>query len=154
MDMPKSESRSTTTPLEAQPVRVAGSEPVSFPNIVARLYPNAEIALRVRLLRSLLRPLGPMAVAAVAAGAFVKCLERAGWNRLSVTVDDALSATSGQIMELARYVEQSDPNVVERIYRMLDAHPSSVALIGSSVLAMAIARRVAGRRHAQPAAGA
>jgi hypothetical protein len=136
-----------------EPGKLNGSDKPSFPAVVARVFTHAGVRLRVNLLQALLRPLGPMAVAAVAAGAFVKCLERAGWQHISVTADDALNATAGQVMELARYVEQSSPQVVEQVWAMLASHPAAAAVIGSSVLAVTMRSLVGGKQDGSTEGG-
>lgn len=117
----------------------------AFPELVSRVYESAALGQRVTLLTCLLRPIGPLAAAAVATGAFVQCFARAQWQTASVTVEDALSATSGQVLELARYVEQSHPQIVVQVVNMLSRDATLTAIVGSSMVALLM--KTLGRRR-------
>lgn len=116
----------------------------SLAAIVANIVPTAPLALRARLLRRLLMPIGPLALAVVAGGAFAKYVEFARWSRISVSLDDAARVTSSQIVELVSYVEQSDPTVLEQVIVMLSRDTTTMAALSASVAAIAI--RLALRR--------
>lgn len=77
--------------------------------LIAALYQRATPAVRVRLLSHLLHPVGPLALAAIAAGAFGKLLPRERWTGARITPDDAQGFDAWQIAELVRYVEQKSP---------------------------------------------
>ena len=99
---------------------------VPNPRLVARLFAAAGNPLRVRLLRSLMRPLGTLGAAGVAAGAFVAFADRRGVEE-SIDADAVAQVSSQQIYELAHFVEQVDPQALQQF----------ASLASSSSLAMA-----------------
>jgi hypothetical protein len=109
--------------------------------IVASAVPKTRLALRARVLRRLLMPVGPLAVTVLAGGAFAKYLQFARWSRLSVTLEDAAHVTSSQIVELVRYVEQSNPTVLEQVMVVLSRDATTMAALGASVAAIAMQLR-------------
>jgi len=114
-----------------------------FPEIIARAFARLRLAQRVRVLKCMLRSVGPLAFPVVGAGVFVQCIARAGWDGLSVTTEDALRVSGAQVMDLARYVEQANPRVIEQVSAILARDPNVLALIGASVAAVALASRSA-----------
>ena len=99
---------------------------VPNPRLVARLFAAAGNPLRVRLLRCLMRPLGTLGAAGVAAGAFVAFADRRGVEA-SIDADAVAQVSSQQIYELAHFVEQVDPQALQQF----------ASLASSSSLAMA-----------------
>jgi hypothetical protein len=76
--------------------------------------PSATAApLRRKLLERLLRPVGSLALAAIASGAFSAFLLR------RVTLEDVARITADQMAELARFVAQVNPDVLQQILSML-----------------------------------
>jgi hypothetical protein len=69
--------------------------------------------VRRKLLERLLRPVGSLALAAVASGAFSTFLLR------RVTLDDVARITAEQLAELASFVAQCSPDTLQQILSML-----------------------------------
>ena len=103
------------------------------PRLLARLYGSANHVLRTRLVACLVRPLGPLALASVAAGAFTALLSRTGAGGLALAIDDAARFSQDQIAELARFVEQVQPDALLQAARLAAAHPSGIGAFGASV---------------------
>ena len=126
------------------------------PRLLARLYGSANHALRTRLLACLVRPLGPLALASVAAGAFTALLSRSGAGGLSLAIDDAARFSQEQIVELARFVEQVQPDALLDAARLAAAaHPTGVGAFSASVavmLAIELGRGVVPRKRDDQAA--
>ena len=80
---------------------------------------GAPLPLRARLLQRLLVPVGPLALAVVARGAFAKYVDHSHWSRPSLSIADVTRITSDQISDLVRYVAQSDPSLLEQIMLMV-----------------------------------
>jgi hypothetical protein len=118
-------------------VAIAPASPAPAPGraarLLARLYGSANHALKTRLVACLVRPLGPLALASVAAGAFTALLSRSGAGGLSIAIDDAARFSQEQIAELARFVEQVQPDALLQAARLAAAHPSGVGAFGASV---------------------
>jgi hypothetical protein len=117
---------------------VAPDNPPSLATIVARTVPTTRLDLRARLLRRLLLPIGPLALSVLAGGAFAKYVQYARRARLSVSLEDAARVTSNQIVELVRYVEQSNPAVLEQMMVMLSRDTTTMAALGASVTALTV----------------
>ena len=88
----------------AAPTRAVAVARTSVARLLARLYAQASPAARVRLLAQLLRPVGPLALVAIAAGAFGRLLPPSRWQGATVTLDDAQQFNAQQVFELVRYV--------------------------------------------------
>jgi hypothetical protein len=106
--------------------------------IVAGAVPKTHLALRARVLRRLLMPVGPLALTVLAGGAFAKYVEFARWSRLSVSLEDAARVTSNQIVELVNYVEQSNPTVLEQVIVLLSRDTATMTALSASVAAIAV----------------
>ncbi|MBV9891930.1 MAG: hypothetical protein JO090_13725 [Rhizobacter sp.] len=127
------------------------------PRLLARLYHSANHGLRTRLVACLVQPLGPLALASVAAGAFTALLSRSGAGGLSIAIDDAARYSRDQVAELARFVEQVQPDALLQAARLAAAHPTGVGAFSASVavlLAIELGRGVKSprRRDGQAAA--
>lgn len=97
------------------PAAPAAAPRVSIARLVARLYAQAAPAARWQLLMQLLRPLGPLALVGIAAGAFARLLPASRWQGAQLTPDDTRHFTAQQVFELARYVEQKSPELLLRL---------------------------------------
>jgi len=88
---------------------------VSAARLVCRLYRSADQSLRAKLLACLVRPLSPLGLVVVAAGAFAGFLRRGSVENLTGAIVDVAQYSSQQIFELASFVEPYFPRVAERI---------------------------------------
>ncbi len=116
---------------------------------VTRLYTAASAPLRARMLSGLLRPLSPLGLVAVAAGAFGGFLRRGGADGIMVAVDDVARFTSEQVFELARFVEQVSPDALQQAANVVADNPLNAAAFGV-VAAMLLTRSLRGRRPPVP----
>src|SRR5678816_4368801 len=82
--------------------------------LMARLYGSANLALRTRLVACLVRPLGSLGVAAVAAGAFTVVLSRRSAGGLGVAMADVAGFSEEQVAALARFVGQVRPEALRQ----------------------------------------
>jgi len=122
-----------STPLEHRPAAAAELAP-----LVADLFARAAPPQRVRLLNGLLRPVGPLALVAIAAGAFANLLPTSRWHIASASIDDAMRLTAGQVLELARYVEQKSPEAFMQLPELLADSPLWVSSLGGALLLLAL----------------
>jgi hypothetical protein len=113
-------------------------EPPSLPALVAGIFTRLHVAQRVRVLRRLLRQVGPMALAVVGGGAFAKYALDARWTRMSVSLEDAARVTSAQVFDLVRYVEQANPLVLQQLIAVLARDATTMAALGASVAAIVL----------------
>ena len=124
----------------ALPQTLAAKEKPSFPAVVANMFGKFDIALRARLLGRLLGSVGPLALAVVGGGVFAKYVRYARWPEIPVSLEDAARATSSQVYDLVRYVEQSNPNLVEGLLAALSRNGITATVAGASIAAIAIKR--------------
>lgn len=93
---------------------------VSIARLIARLYAQAAPTARWQLLVQLLRPLGPLALVGIAAGAFARLLPASRWQGAQLTPDDARHFSTQQVFELARYVEQKSPELLLQLPELIN----------------------------------
>jgi hypothetical protein len=110
----------------------------TLPGLMASVFGKLDVKGRARLLGRLLGSVGPLALAVVGGGVFVKYLPNARWPVVPVSFEDAAVATSSQVYELVRYVEQSNPNLLEGVLTALMQDGMTMTALGVSIAAMAI----------------
>lgn len=110
----------------------------TVPAVVARAFSVSSLAVRARVLSHLLASVGPLALAVLAGGVFVKYVRHARWSEIPVSIEDAARATYSQVFELVTYVQQSSPDVAEQILAVLSRDTATMAALGASVAAIAI----------------
>ena len=120
-------------------------ELASVPAIVANAFSKLNLERRARLLGHLLGSVGPLALAVVSGGVFAKYLRNARWPEVPISFEDAARATSSQVHDLVRYVEQSNPHLVDRLLTALSQDAMTMTALGASVAAIAI-KRLSSRR--------
>ena len=91
----------------------------SIARLLALLYAQSAPAARARLLEQLLQPVGPLALVAIAAGAFGRLLPSPRWHGVHVTPDDAQYFDAQQVFELVRYVEQKSPELLLQLPQLV-----------------------------------
>lgn len=111
--------------------------------LASRLYATASAPLRAKMLAGLLRPLSPLGLAAIAAGAFAGFLHRGGEEGVRVALDDVGRYTNDQIFELARFVEQVSPDALQQVASLVTDSPVGMAAFSVSV-AMLLLRSLQG----------
>ena len=112
--------------------------------LASRLYAGAGAAQRSRIVAALLQPLGPLALVAVASGAFAGLLDRAGATQ---PIGELASFTREQVFELARFVEQVSPDALQQAAGAIVDNPFGVSTFGAAaavLLAGAMRSRAGG----------
>ena len=129
----------------------AGSQgPQDIPVLVSDLYQHAPDALRVKLLEHLLRPVGPLAMVAIAAGAFARFVYRLRRDAMPIPLEHAHRITSGHVLHLARYLEQSSPEVLRQVASLIAHRQLGLAALSASALLVALSLRQQGDRGWHP----
>jgi hypothetical protein len=121
----------------------------SVPAIVASAFGKLDLERRARLLGRLLGSVGPLALVVVGGGVFAKYLRNAGSPEVPISFDDAARATSSQVHDLVRYVEQSNPHLVDGLRAALFQDGMTMTALGASVAAVTI-KRFSDRRGWRP----
>ena len=107
------------TPIRPAPMVKVVVHRTSVARLLALLYRQAPPALRVDLLAQLLRPVGPLALVAIAAGAFGRLLPSQRWQTVQPSADDAQRFSPQQVYELVRYVEQKSPELLTQLPQLV-----------------------------------
>ena len=116
--------------------------------LLARLYGSSSLVVRTRLVACLVRPLSPLGLAAVSAGAFTVFLARSSSGGLSVAMADVARFSKDQIAELARFVEQVSPEALQQAAALFADNRSGVGTFAASVaVLLALELRRAGARE-------
>ena len=113
--------------------RGRAANPERVPRLVSRLYRSADPAARAGMLTALMRPLSPLALAAVASGAFAGFVARRRGAPIDVGIDEANRFTSDQVLELARFVEQVDVGAFRDAVSGIVASPAGYTAFGVAV---------------------
>ena len=111
--------------------------------LAARLYAGATAVQRSRIVATLCRPLGPLALVAVASGAFAGLLDRASALGSAWQIDELAGFTRDQVFELARFVEQASPEALQQVAGSVAENPWGVSALGAAaavLLATAVRR--------------
>ena len=99
----------------AAPLNLATGGSRSAPAFFAKVFDKLDLERRARLLGRLLGSVGPLGLVVVAGGTFAKYLRNGRSPKVPVSLEDAAQATPRQIYEVVRYVEQSNPRLVESL---------------------------------------
>ena len=102
--------------------------------LVARLYRHASVPLRARLLGCLMRPLGTLGAASVAAGAFVVFVQPLRSGDPTIDPEAVARVSPRQVHELARFVAQVDPSALRHFAGLVWGSPVGQAPLGASAL--------------------
>jgi hypothetical protein len=100
------------------------------------------------MLGRLLASVGPLALAVVGGGAFAKYATHARWPEIPVSLEDAALATSGQVQEIVRYIEQSNPQLFNNLLELLARDTATIAALGASIAALTM-HTLANRRESR-----
>lgn len=135
-------------PSDVSTVPAADDKP-SLAAIVADAYGRLNVVSRSRMLGRLLATLGPAALGAAAGGAFAKYVTHARLPVIPVSVQDAARATSAQVHELARTIQQTNPQLFERLLDILARDATTIAALSASVAALTLQKVASARRDSR-----
>ena len=114
-------------------------------SLASRLYAGAGALQRSRIVATLLKPLGPLALVAVASGAFAGLLERVNGLGATSAIEELSEFTRDQVFELARFVEQVSPDALQQVAGAIADNPFGVSAFGAAAaVLLATAVRDAG----------
>lgn len=135
-----------TTPEMPLPPTAPASE-TALAQLVAEVYETAPPAVRSRLLEHLLRPLGVLALVAIADGIFAKIRFRGGWPDLRVRFEDAQHVRASHVVALVERVQQVSVESLDGLVQLLLASPM-MASSAAAVLLVSVLLQRAGNRGA------
>ena len=128
-------------PAHQQPVRRSERDAITrqrFPvaRLVSRAYRTASKPLQARMLACLLRPLGTLSLVAVASGAFGRFLHRDPATPDTSATEEVARYSSGQVLELARFVHEVNPETLEQLVGLLADNTMGVAALSASAIVL------------------
>lgn len=123
--------------------RREGDAPV--PSLAARLFVEAPVGVRRKVVACLLGAAGPLALAALADGRFARFLLPSA-EAMRVTLADAQRLSEGQVLALARYAWEASPEVFSQLARLLQAESPSLLQTATGALFL-LAMGMSGRRR-------
>ena len=100
--------------------------------LASRLYAGAGAVQRSRIVATLVRPLGPLALVAVASGAFAGLLDRVSALGAALPIDELAHFTREQVFELARFVEQVSPDALQQVAGAVAENPFGVSAFSAA----------------------
>ena len=125
-----------------------GDTSPALPVIVAACFDRLALRQRARMLGRLLASVGPLALAVLGGGAFAKYATHARLPEIPVSLEDAALATSGQVQEIVRYIEQSNPQLFNNLLELLARDTATIAALGASIAALTM-HKLATRRDSR-----
>jgi hypothetical protein len=102
--------------------------------LVARAYRAASEPLRARMLACLLQPLSTLSLVAVASGAFGSFVYRDPAAADAAGVQDLARYSGDQVLELARFVQEVNPDTLQRLVQQLADSPVGLASFSASAI--------------------
>ena len=148
--IPSSTPPPLAAPTAVQPTPPRQDAPPALPVIVAACFDRLALRQRARMLGRLLASVGPLALAVVGGGAFAKYAIFARLPEVPVSLEDAALATSAQVQEIVRYIEQSNPQLFNNLLGLLARDTTTIAALGASIAALTM-HTLANRREPRPA---
>ena len=115
------------------------------PELVGKVFEEAPMQLRRRLLEHLLKPLGLLSLVTVCNGAFAEIGMQSGWQRLIVRPQDAQAIQSREVIALVSYVEQVCVQAVDSLAQVLTASPVLASSAAAAMLLAALTRQAQSR---------
>ena len=106
------------------------------PRLVVRLYQASNQALRAQLLNCLLRPLGLLGAVGAAAGAFSVFVLRRGGQEMMVRAEELNQITTDQVLELARFAEQVNPDALRQVAHLVSQQQMGMATFTAAALVL------------------
>ena len=123
--------------------------------LASRLYAGAGAVQRSRIVATLVRPLGPLALVAVASGAFAGLLDRVSALGAALPIDELAHFTREQVFELARFVEQVSPDALQQVAGAVAENPFGVSAFGAAAAVLLVSTlKPAGAAHDERSASA
>lgn len=120
---------------------------LTVPQLIGKVYESAPAVDRSHMLEHLLRPLGVLALVAVADGIFAKIRFRGGWPNLHVRLEDAQSVQASDVVTLVDYVQQVSVQAVDGLAQVLAVTPLMATSAAAALLVTLLMQRSRTRRE-------
>ena len=114
--------------------------------LVGSIYEAAPVPERGRLIGYLIRPLGVLALFAVANGIFAKVWFRSSYPDLQVRPEDAQNVRTSDVIALVDYLQQARVETVDGLAQWLGTSPVLVGSAAAALLVSLLVQRASHRR--------
>jgi hypothetical protein len=102
--------------------------------LVGKVFEQAPVQEKSRLVAVLIRPLGLLSLAAVAGGVFTHIRMRSSWPDVQVLADDVLHVRPHDVVALANYTQQVSLQVLGNLGQVLTASPVLASTAAAALL--------------------
>jgi len=126
---------------------------ITVAQLVGEVYAAAPAPDRSRLLAYLLKPLGVLALVAIADGIFAKIRFRGGWPDLHVRLDVVNRVQPGDVAALVDRVQQVSSDAVDGLASIVSASPVMASSAAAAVLMAVLLQHARTQRAAQEVSG-
>ena len=138
-------SKESLEVLPAQEADCQASD-ITIAQLVGEVYEAVPAVEKIRLLEQLLRPLGVLALVAVANGIFARIRFRGGWPQLHVRLEDTHQVRASDVITLVDYVQQVSVDAVDGLAHLLAGSPTLAGSAAAALLVTVLTRRAQTRR--------
>ncbi len=119
----------------------------TIPQLVAEVYANAPMSVRVKLLEQLIRPLGVLALVAISNGVFAKIRFKSGWPDMCIRWEDAQNVQSRDVAALVERVQQVSLHSFDGLAKVLTTSPVLTGSAAAAVLITLLVKSAKNRRE-------
>ena len=123
------------------------AEPDAIPRLVAQVYANAPVPVRATLLAQMIKPLGVLALVAIANGVFAKIRFKSGWPDARIGLDDIQQVQPDDVLALADRLQQVSHSAFDGLARILATNPVLTGSATAAVLLTLLLKRAQQRQH-------
>ena len=123
------------------------SSEITISELVGQVYQDAPATVRTRLIELLIRPLGVLALLAVANGIFAKAWFHSAWPGTQVRLEDVTKVRAEDIVSLADRVQQVSVEAVDGLAQVLAGSPMLAGSAAAAILATILLRRSSADRN-------
>jgi hypothetical protein len=116
----------------------------SVPVLVGKVYEVASPMERGRLLEHLLKPLGVLALVAIANGIFARLTWVNGWSRLTIRPEDTQFVDTQDVVTLASRVQQVSVQAIDGLSQIVSASPVLASSTAAAMLLAILAKQSMG----------
>ena len=130
------------------PVVSSGDSPV--PSLIARLFSESSFTVRRKIVALLIGVAGPLALAVLADGRFARLLLRSSSDAVRVSLEEVRRLTEGQVLALARYAWEANPEVFARLAETLNSEdPMLLRTFTGALFLLALSARARVRQRSR-----
>lgn len=120
---------------------------ITISELVGQVYQDAPAAVRTRLVEQLIRPLGVLALLAVANGIFAKAWFHSAWPGTQVRLEDVNKVRAVDIVSLVDRVQQVGVETLDGLAQVLASSSTLAGSAAAVILATILLRRSGAGRN-------